>query len=268
MTERLAKGRGCVETWWGTEENTVPRSGTRTLDTTVVCAGDSITSGQYSADYIAMLRARNEGRLMTFIRAGVNGDHSYSLLARLDAIIEQQPDIATVLIGSNDAWCSLSEDNALASMRRRKLPTMPTIGDYRENLSAITQRLLEETNARIALLSLPVLGQELDSLPARTTRLFSRVVKETAAAYGVAYLPLYERQIEHLRSVRSRQCIPYRDDSAFRARVFARHRLLMGRSLDDIARLHGLELTTDFVHQNSRGAAMIADLIGDFIDAR
>ncbi|MBT2510656.1 hypothetical protein J7I98_33400 [Streptomyces sp. ISL-98] len=42
---------------------------------------------------------------------------------------------------------------------------------------------------------------------------------------------------------------------------------MLGRSFDSIARRRGPELTTDFIHQNSRGAAMIADVTEDFLRA-
>jgi hypothetical protein len=35
--------------------------------------------------------------------------------------------------------------------------------------------------------------------------------------------------------------------------------------LDSISRGRGLRLTTDLIHQNTRGATMIADLIEEFL---
>ena len=40
---------------------------------------------------------------------------------------------------------------------------------------------------------------------------------------------------------------------------------LLRRSYDGIARRRHLALTADFIHQNSRGATVIAELIEDFV---
>jgi lysophospholipase L1-like esterase len=231
----------------------------------VVCAGDSITRGQLSVDYVDMLRGRATGHTTSYTRAGVNGDLAYNLVQRLDTVIAERPDVVTVLIGTNDARASLSDKMAGATVKRKKLPTGPTIDWYRENLTVIVKRLRRETHSRIALLSLPVLGQELDSAPVASAARYSQVVKETAAATGVAYLPLYERQLEHLRTTKVGQpTVDFGDGMGLVYRSVAQ-RILLGRTFDRIAERRKLELTTDFVHQNSRGAAMIADMIEQFV---
>ncbi|MFJ3877106.1 SGNH/GDSL hydrolase family protein [Streptomyces sp. NPDC090077] len=237
-----------------------------TRTTHVVCVGDSHTRAQVGVDYVRMLEEHAAGHPHRFTNAGVNGDLAHNVLLRLDSVIEQQPDVVTVLIGTNDANASLSEKNIRMMTRMKKLPVRPTIEWYRENLAAIAARLSEETDARIALLSLPVLGQEPDSEPVRRAGEYSQVVKETAAAYGVTYLPLYERQIRHLRTVDHTPGIAFRDGRTLSSRAAMQH-FLLGRSFDSISRRRGLELTTDFIHQNSRGAAMIAAVINEFLSA-
>lgn len=232
--------------------------------THVLCLGDSHTRAQVGADYIGMLKKRTTGRPYVFTNAGVNGDLAYNLLQRLDSVIEQQPDVVTVLIGTNDANAALSPKNTRMMTKMKKLPVTPTIDWYRENLATIASRLSGETDARVALLSLPVLGQEVDSEPVRRAGEYSAVIKETAAAYGVSYLPLYERQLQHLRTCGHSPGIAFRDGRALSSRAAMQH-FLLGRSFDSIARRRGLELTTDFIHQNSRGAEMIADLTEDFL---
>ena len=56
--------------------------------------------------------------------------------------------------------------------------------------------------------------------------------------------------------------ISYREATpAAVAGVLVQHAVLR-RSLDTISRRRGLVLTTDHIHQNSRGAALIAEVIG------
>jgi lysophospholipase L1-like esterase len=237
-----------------------------TRTTHVVCLGDSLTRAQVSVDYIKMLKDRTTGRGFTFTCAGVNGDLAYNALQRLDSVIEQRPDVIILQIGTSDANASVSEKNIRMFMKMKKLAVRPTIDWYRENLTAIAERLAKETDARVALLSLPVLGQELGSEPVRRAGEYSEVVKETAAASGAAYLPLYERQVEHLRTGGHTPGIAFQDGRTLSSRAAIQH-FMLRRSFDSISRRRGLELTTDFVHQNTRGAAMIADVIEDFLDA-
>jgi lysophospholipase L1-like esterase len=229
----------------------------------IVCLGDSNTRAQVSADYIKMLENRAAGR-WTFTNAGANGDLAYNALQRVESVTEKQPDVVTVLLGTNDANAALSETNVRMMTKMKKLPVRPTIAWYQENLNAITERLIRETNARIALLSPPVLGQELGSDPVRQAAEYSQIVQDVAAVHEVAYLPLYERQLEHLRAVDRQPGIAFRDGKRLSSRAAMQH-FLLGRSFDAISKRRGLELTTDFIHQNTRGAAMIAAVIEDFL---
>ncbi|HEY3684477.1 MAG TPA: SGNH/GDSL hydrolase family protein [Streptosporangiaceae bacterium] len=234
--------------------------------TRTVCLGDSIIRAQVSADCVKMLRDRaaSVGGSHTFINAGVNGDLAYNALQRLDEVIAARPDVVTVLLGTNDANASLSETNVQMMTKMKKLEVRPTIEWYEENLRAIAERLAKETDARVALLSLPVLGQDPGTLPVLRAAAYSEVVKRTAAEFGATYLPLYETQLAHLESVGAKAGIPFQDGKKLSSRAAMQHFMLF-RSFDAISRRRGLELTTDFIHQNTTGAAMIAGLIGDFV---
>ncbi|TCM36981.1 hypothetical protein EV648_12157 [Kribbella sp. VKM Ac-2568] len=64
--------------------------------------------------------------------------------------------------------------------RTKRLPTRPTIEWYRDNLVEIARRLSQERSARIALLSLPVIREDLDSEPVRRSARYSAMVGEVA----------------------------------------------------------------------------------------
>lgn len=228
----------------------------------IVCLGDSNTRAQVSVDYVAELRRRRPKDL--FVNQGVNGDLAYNGLRRLDAVVAEDPDAVTVLLGSNDINASMTERNVQMFTRMKQLPVRPTIAWYRENLTAIARRLLEETHARIALLSPPTLGEDPDSPSVRRSIEYAEVVREVAKEVGLTYLPLNERQLAHLRKAGHTPKVTYRDGRSNQARAAMQH-FLLRRSFDAIARSRRLELTTDLIHQNSRGAGMIADLIDDFL---
>jgi lysophospholipase L1-like esterase len=227
----------------------------------LICIGDSITRGQVSADYVALLRARLPGA--TVVNSGVNYEVSAQTLKRLDDVIGQDPDVVTVLIGTNDANSTLSPKLARTLHKRWGLAAPPSTAEYAANLTAIAKRLQDETMARVGLLSLPVIGEDLGSEPVRRAAEYSAVVREVAADQGVAYLPLNERMTAYLEKQGRTPGTHYRAEGRL-AQTAAMQHFLLGRRLDAISRSRGLQLTTDTVHLNGRGAAMVADLIEAF----
>ncbi|WP_166904349.1 GDSL-type esterase/lipase family protein [Mycobacterium sp. DL440] len=231
----------------------------------VVCAGDSITRGRLSTDYVAMLRRSKVGERAEFVRHGVNGDLAYNLLQRLDRVVAAQPDVVTVLIGTNDVRAAISAEAARRAVRRKNLPVHPTLDTYRDDLDMIVSRLRAETRADIALLSLPVLGQDLRGAPARAAAEYSVVIRTTAAAHGVGYLPVNERQTEYLACRESDPKVDFDSGMGLVYRSLVRH-FLLGASYRRIGASRGLILTTDHVHQNPRGVSLIADAIEEHVD--
>ncbi|MDT0265803.1 GDSL-type esterase/lipase family protein [Streptomyces sp. DSM 44915] len=237
------------------------------MTTRVACLGDSLTRAQLSVDYLELLARRRPAGDVRLARFGVNGDFAHNLARRLDAVVADPPDAITVLIGTNDARASLAGYPVERAMKRKRLPERPSAGWFQQCLGAVVERLRTETDATIGLLSLPVLGQQPDGAPARASRAYSGLIAEVATANGVSYLPLHERQIEELRQA-DPPPIPYRDPTpAAGLGVLVRHAVLR-RDLDTIARRRGLVLTTDHIHQNSRGAALIAEVIDAWLPAR
>ncbi|WP_067474338.1 SGNH/GDSL hydrolase family protein [Actinomadura hibisca] len=230
------------------------------MTTRIACLGDSLTRAQFSFDYLDLLGRRHPSSDVQFARFGVNGDFAYNLLQRLDAVVTNPPDVITVLIGTNDARASLADYPVEQVMKRKRLPERPSAGWFQQCLEAVVARLRAETDATIGLLSIPMLGQQLDGPAAQASQAYSRMIAEVAAANEVAYLPLHERQVEELRRA-DPPPTPYRQvKPAETIGVLVQHGVLR-RSLDSISRRRGLVLTTDQVHQNSRGAGLIAEVI-------
>ncbi|MBX9389533.1 hypothetical protein ACFPZ0_04525 [Streptomonospora nanhaiensis] len=86
------------------------------------------------------------------------------------------------------------------------------------------------------------------------------MIAEVATAHAVTYLPLHERQMEELRQA-DPPPIPYREVTPAAGLGVLVQRAVLRRSLDTISRRRNLVLTTDHIHQNSRGAALIAEVI-------
>lgn len=233
--------------------------------TVVVCAGDSITHGRVSVNYVDILDRRLSRRGFTFVNAGVNSELAYNLGLRLDEIIRCNPDVVTILIGTNDANATLSKSAMERYLAEMRLPRHPDAAWFGSNLAAICARLKSETHARIALLSLPPMGEEPGSEASRRAEEYSGIIRETAAAMGVDYLPLNEEMARGIEARGKMPSVLFRGDPEFvMYRSLARH-YLMRQSFDEISGRYGFLYLIDLLHLNTRGASVAADLIEGYV---
>lgn len=204
----------------------------------VVAAGASMTRGTLGADWVGAVRDRGH----RVVNAGVNGHTTADLLARVDAdVVACRPDAVTLLIGTNDV--------------RGDVP----LAEYRDNLGAIVARVRAGTTARIALLSLPPLGEDLDGDLNVKLRAYNAAIEETATETGASYLPVHERMVDVLRE-EGGEPTPFGFDFGVAYLAAAEHYLL-GREWDEVARDNGLRLLVDHIHLGDRGGAIVADLV-------
>jgi acyl-CoA thioesterase I len=231
---------------------------------TVVCFGASLTAGTVSFNYLDLLAARPALAGFRFLNHGVNGDVAWKGLQRIGKAIAEQPDDVAILIGTNDVNATLGERNLHHYLHFYKVPQPPTLEWFEESLLAIVRRFQTETRARIALLSLAVIGEDLEHEANQRVALYNEAVRRVAAATKADYLALHERMVAYLREHESdRASLPprleYREGLVNIANATALH--AKGVSWDEVSRRNGLLLTTDCLHLNSVGAGMIADLI-------
>jgi acyl-CoA thioesterase-1 len=187
-------------------------------DRLVVCLGASIVRGSVSFNFVNLLRDRLEPKGFKFVNAGVNGDLAYNVLKRLDSIINLQPNFVVILVGTNDVIATTSRSAGMTYKLTKRPPKKPSLEFYRKNLEAVVSNLQQRTKAKIALLSLPVLGEDLSSEPNQKVAKYNEAIREVADKYGVNYLPVNEQQVEFLRSVQSKP-----------GRAFEGTRLTLGR---------------------------------------
>ena len=225
--------------------------------TVVIAAGDSLTRGNMSHSYVADARERL-GRDILLLNAGKNGDTIEQLADRLDAIIACDPDMVTLLIGTNDAVrpavAPASWDRETAAFR------------------AILGRLKTEADASLAVFSLPLAGGHAYSgLNQRTGSLSSALVAAANGA-GVPVLPLRARQELYLEegglSVRSGHppCATF--DDVMEALPGVRRQLARKGAetdYDAIADRRGHILVIDCIHFSGIGARPATDLLVDFV---
>ena len=234
----------------------------------VVCVGDSITRGSACASYVDMLRSHLESRGYAVINAGINSNLAWNVRQRLDAIIQCDPDIVTVMIGTNDANAMLHETNARRLIKKMKLPQHPDLAWFHDNLAHIIMRLQKETRAKIALLSLLPIGEDLDHPACRLAAQYSLTIKKLAAQHNVAYLPLNETLTGYLAGRNRTPEISYTGDTLplLYTALFKHH--LLGMSYDAISDANGFLLLIDMLHPNTRCAAITAEMVENFILAQ
>jgi lysophospholipase L1-like esterase len=231
---------------------------------TVVCFGASLTAGTVSFNYLDLLGARPSLAEFRFINHGVNGDLAWNGLQRLDRVIVERPDFVTILIGTNDVNATLSERNLARYMAFNHLPSEPTLTWFECNLAMIVKRLKQETRARLALLSLAVIGEDLEHEANRKVNLYNDAIHQVAREENIACLPLHDRMVAYLREHEGDRAqlpprLEYRDGLHNTGNALALH--ASGLSWNEVSRRNGLLVTTDCLHLNSVGAGMIADLV-------
>ena len=194
----------------------------------------------------------------------VNGDLAYNVLTRLDVVIAEQPDFAIILVGSNDVNATLTARMARAYRLWKRLPEIPQSGWYEANMVRIIRLLKERTSATIAVTSFPVLGEDLASLPNGRMKGYSALLMQVAIHEGVTYLPVHERQEQYLREVGHTEGRPHDANSMLMWTSLFRHYVLR-QDFETIAEDNGFLLTTEGLHLNRRGAAIVADVIEAFL---
>ena len=228
----------------------------------VLCAGDSITRADVSGDWIGVLRSRCDSQRFRFVNAGANGNLAWNLLQRMDRIIQHEPDFVTVLIGTNDVLATYSPVHQAMYRRQQGIRHAPTLEWYLECFDAILRRLNSETSARVAVLDIPMLGEDLDSEINARVNVYNDSLRTLAAAHEVTTLPLHDAIVASLPD--HHQPTPYAGKLSTPVIAAMKHRLLR-RSWDDISTRNGLFALTDHIHLNDRAAAIVADLVAQFV---
>ena len=229
-----------------------------------VCAGASITRGAASADYVAMLAARLGE--WDFVNAGVNGELAFNLAARIGDIVALDPDAVTILVGTNDVNATFGFRAALGYMAAKRLPEMPGPQFFRENLVGIVRTLKRETRARIALFSMPPIGEEPGHYAYLRTEDYAAIVREVAKDEEVEYLPLRERLCSFVESLPRGQERPLAFREFGRAQLRAgRMQRYLGKSLDEISAFNRFHILVDGIHLNTHGASIASDLAEAFL---
>jgi lysophospholipase L1-like esterase len=230
----------------------------------VVCVGDSITEGVGSADWVAMLRERVGTQGVQVVNAGIAGDLAWNVLQRIGMVIQCDPDVVTLMVGTNDvAHEPMSSMNRFA-LRMKGIRHTATLEWYAENVSAILRRLRSETNAQIAVIEIPMLGEDLNSRTNERVNRYNEELHAIAAEQSVKCLPLHDRLVELLPP--GHVPPPYEMKIGLTVKAQFEHHALR-KSWDAVGAGNGLALLTDHTHLSEHAAQVVAGLVADFVTA-
>jgi len=229
----------------------------------IVFIGDSLTHANLSISYIDLIKKKLGPENYEYVNAGYNAESTFDVLQRLDSIFACEPDIITLLIGTNDS--NAGYDLQHINKRSKKLANLPRLPEknwFVENYNVILTELTSKTKAKIAICSLPLAGEDVNHEACKKSIDYSKTIKELATKYKVNYLPVSEKMIEYLEKNPSK--LKYSFDDRLVEKTAYQH-YFFGKDFDSISKRNGFKLLVDNIHLNTKGAEIVANLMLEFI---
>ena len=224
-----------------------------------VIGGDAV-HGNISYNFVEDAARRRSCQDYQFINAGVNGSTAYDVLQRLDDVIACQPEFIVILVGLNDAAAKIAPDLAKKNINLAEQLEKPSLLVYEKNLALIVSRLKADTSAKIGLLSLPVVGENLFSKANKEIDQYNEVIKKTAEMNNVSYLSFNEKLKAYLKGKGRSRGRSLKNGRKLYEKAIIEH-FVYGYSLDRISAQNGYLLLTDGIHLNSTAGMMAAHQI-------
>ncbi|MBN1117771.1 MAG: hypothetical protein JXA77_11235 [Bacteroidales bacterium] len=228
--------------------------------------GASITQGKISKSFENILKKNLGTSNYNYINYGIAGYESFNVLKQINKVLSKNPDFVVLLVGTNDVLSGLDPKLAKLTRKLKHIPHEPTLANYCKNITSIIRQLKQNSGLKIAIASLPVVGENLNSIENKTIREYNLELKKIAENENVDYLPVFEQQSDYLLKEINGKGKDYLKGSNMAYKALFMHFLLF-KSFDSISQKNGYLLLTDGIHQNSKGASFIANAIESFIRA-
>lgn len=216
--------------------------------------GDSLTEGSVSASYVDILK-KKLGDDYLVSNFGINGNLSYNLLGRVAPIADDSPEIATILIGTNDIYSQFAPLLYLD----KKVPKKPIADQYERNLRDIINSFSSDT--RIMLISVPPIGEILDSKHNQLVGEINDVIRKLANEFDLTYIPFSESLVDRLENTKrsNNKCGPMKFTTLSAGAKFKRS--VLKQSWNKISKANGFSYTVDCLHINEKAANILVDEI-------
>ena len=232
----------------------------------VACIGDSLTHGNIGVCWVESLR--QEFPKDIFLNEGINGDVVWQVHQRIEPILKCRPDIAIIMIGSNDAMASFNKNSGERYKRNNNLPEVPTFENYQKLLSELIDRI--STIPKIVLCTLPPIGEQPDSSINQHINKFNDCIKLTVQEKNISLLPVsdslwgeLDKRLYPLRSDYDPNILP------ILRRIYGgvMHHYIFKKSWDKVAESKGQWLLFDQIHLGERAARIIYKLTKNYISS-
>lgn len=236
---------------------------------TVVCLGASITAAKGSFNWIEELSHRYQNKDFKFYNFGVGGDLAYNVLQRLPDALSLHPDNIVIIVGHNDALSLVSKKVCSVFSFFKHLPEKPSPDWYCENVKNIIHDIKNQMSAKIAIVSLSPIGEDLESQNPFQKELnirikeYNSILKEICQQENITYIPFYEILCEKIAAS------PIHTFSKFNFLPFYRDTFclyILKYPLDKIAQINKWKYHTDGIHLNSSAGSILANLVQTFLD--
>ena len=232
----------------------------------IACIGDSLTHGNIGDCWVE--RLRQEFPKDIILNEGINGDVVWQVHQRIDPILKCKPDIAIIMIGSNDAMASFNKNSGERYKRNNSLPEVPTFENYQKLLSELIDHL--SAIPKIALCTLPPIGEHQDSSINQHINKFNDCIKLTAQEKNISLLPVSDSLWDEL----DKRLYPLRSDYdpntlPILRRIYGGviHHYVFKKSWDKVAESKGQWLLFDQIHLGERAAKIIYKLTKNYISS-
>jgi lysophospholipase L1-like esterase len=232
----------------------------------IACIGDSLTHGNIGDCWVE--RLRQEFPKDIILNEGINGDVVWQVHQRIDPILKCKPDIAIIMIGSNDAMASFNKNSGERYKRNNSLPEVPTFENYQKLLSELIGHL--SAIPKIALCTLPPIGEHQDSSINQHINKFNDCIKLTAQEKNTSLLPVSDSLWDEL----DKRLYPLRSDYdpntlPILRRIYGGviHHYVFKKSWDKVAESKGQWLLFDQIHLGERAAKIIFNLTKNYISS-
>ncbi|MEM7156582.1 MAG: SGNH/GDSL hydrolase family protein [Myxococcota bacterium] len=229
----------------------------------LLCLGDSITHGNLGGNWVDGLRTRfaASGRLVA--NAGINGQQAWNVAQRLDRELSCKPDLACLMIGSNDVMAADRPDRAAAYVKQNELPRTPDLEWSLAELEALVPRIVAAV-PRVALCTIPPLGDDDQQPIAALVARYNDRVRSLAEQHGCVLLDVHEAIVPLLSDAKTAYQGAQKTVIRLVGKVAAHH-YLMNKSWDDIARSLGYGATAEGIHLSDTAAARVEELVAGFV---
>jgi lysophospholipase L1-like esterase len=147
--------------------------------------GNSLVEGSYGGNFVAQVAARLPQH--TIINAGQNGNTILNLLARLDDVLAQEPDIMMVFCGGNDAISYSQPDTRRYYERVMKVPDGVVTPDQ---FHMRFRDLLTRIQAAQVITYVGLSPMEHNPAVAETMHHYNQIAAEVCASLNIATMDL------------------------------------------------------------------------------